>query len=176
MDIIAICGSPRHGNTEFILRRLLENAAAAGHETDLALLRKMDVRYCRGCLACDDTGACPISDDATLVIAKMEASDLIIFGSPNYYDNVSGMMKVFFDRLNVFYRTDRLREKKVVAVFAGGEGKTIDKAIVPVRSVMDSFGMEIVGSLYLCGENCRDVENDAESVRKIDDFSKDIFS
>lgn len=176
MDIIAICGSPRHGNTEFILRKLLEHAEASGHKTDLALLRKMDVRYCTGCLTCGDIGACPIADDMPSLIAKMEASDFIIFGSPNYYNNVSGMMKVFFDRLNVLYRTDRLKGKKAIVVFAGGEVETIDKAIVPVRSVTNSFGMEIVGSLYLRGEDCRDTEKNIDSVKKIDEFAKIYLS
>ena len=176
MDVIAICGSPRQGNTEFILKRLLMKAEGAGHKTELVLLREKKIGYCMGCLGCDQSGACPISDDMDAILASMEKSDLIIFASPNYYNNVSGIMKVFFDRMNVLYGTDKLSGKKVSVIFVGEEVKTIQKAILSVESIANSFGMDIVCSLYLNGKGPRDIETNPESVQKIDDFAKIFLS
>jgi multimeric flavodoxin WrbA len=56
MKIIGISGSPRKGNTEWMLNALMEEAANNGSEVELLLLRKMDVRMCRGCLTCEEGG------------------------------------------------------------------------------------------------------------------------
>ena len=72
MKIIGISGSPRRGNTEWMLKTLIQEAAKNGAEVELLLLRKMDVRMCRGCLTCEEggkdrTGICKIKDDMTEV-------------------------------------------------------------------------------------------------------------
>ncbi len=40
MKILAICDSPRKGNTEFILKRILTKAETLGAKTELVLLRE----------------------------------------------------------------------------------------------------------------------------------------
>ena len=44
MKVVGVCGSPRKGNTEWMLKRFLEAAARDGVETDLILLREKDIR------------------------------------------------------------------------------------------------------------------------------------
>ena len=56
MRILGVSGSPRKGNTEWMLRKLLEMVAQSGAEVELLLLRKMDIRMCRGCLTCEEGG------------------------------------------------------------------------------------------------------------------------
>ena len=53
MKIVGISGSPRRGNTEWMVRRFLDRAAADGAETELLLLRRLNVKTCYGCLACE---------------------------------------------------------------------------------------------------------------------------
>lgn len=176
MNIIAVCGSPRRGNTEFVLRRFLTRAEELGHKTELVLLREKRIEHCSGCLSCDDDGDCPIIDDMKIITERLAANDLIVFGSPNYFNNVTGLMKDFFDRLNVFYGTNKLNGKKVIAVFVGEEVKTIDKAIKSIESIANSFEMNIIGDLYINGKGPQDIENNPESIQKIDEFTKNILS
>ncbi len=42
MKVIGISGSPRKGNTEWMLRKLLEDIEKSGVETELILLSKSD--------------------------------------------------------------------------------------------------------------------------------------
>ena len=44
MRVMGVCGSPRKGNTEWMLHKVLESARAEGAETELVLLRDMDIR------------------------------------------------------------------------------------------------------------------------------------
>lgn len=52
MNIIAVCGSPRKGNTEFVLKRILTKAEELGVKTELILLREKRIEFCDGCLSC----------------------------------------------------------------------------------------------------------------------------
>jgi multimeric flavodoxin WrbA len=50
MKIVGICGSPRKGNTEWMLSTLCGELIRLGAEVEMLLLRKMDVKMCHGCL------------------------------------------------------------------------------------------------------------------------------
>jgi len=56
MKVVGICGSPRKGNTEWMLRKLLGGAAKAKAETELILLREKNISWCDGCLSCEAGG------------------------------------------------------------------------------------------------------------------------
>jgi len=177
MNIVAVCGSPRKGNTEFILKRFLIGAENFGHKTDLVLLREKKIERCGGCLSCDDDGVCGIRDDMNAIIEKLKANDLIVFGSPNYFNNVSGLMKDFFDRLNPALVDNKLSGKKAIAIMSGAEdAKSAEAAIATIASVADIFKMTMIGDLCLVGKKAQDVETNPESVQKIDDFAKNILS
>ena len=49
MKVIAVCGSPRRGNTEWMLQNIIERLKQGGAETELLLLRRMNVKRCTGC-------------------------------------------------------------------------------------------------------------------------------
>ena len=101
MKIIAICGSPRNGNTEQMLEWVLESCKAAGATTELIPLRLLKISHCTGCDVCYGTGRpCTIQDDMENLIAKLIEADAMIIGSPNYFSNISGIMKDFIDRTN----------------------------------------------------------------------------
>ncbi len=57
--------------------------------------------FCRGCGTCflKDEEHCPLEDDRDLLIRRMEDSDGVVFATPNYSLQVSGIMKTFLDRL-----------------------------------------------------------------------------
>jgi multimeric flavodoxin WrbA len=103
MKIIGVCGSPRKGNTEWMLSTLFKELNRMGAETELLLLRKMDVQLCRGCLACekggkDRPGVCVIKDDMNAVYLKLLAADVIVLATPGYMGMLSGRLKNFLDR------------------------------------------------------------------------------
>jgi multimeric flavodoxin WrbA len=103
MKIIGVCGSPRKGNTEWMLGKLGEALTRGGAEVEILLLRKMDVKMCRGCLACEKGGKmrlgdCIIKDDMADVYPKLLAADAIVLATPGYMGMLSGLLKNFLDR------------------------------------------------------------------------------
>jgi multimeric flavodoxin WrbA len=101
MKIIAINGSPRtvRSTTRRLAQFVLDGAAEAGAETDMIDLCDLRITPCTACDACSLNGICVNDDDIPALIDRMKEADGIVFASPVYIDNVSGQMKIFFDRL-----------------------------------------------------------------------------
>jgi multimeric flavodoxin WrbA len=101
MKILAIHGSPRtiRSTTRQLANFVLEGAAEAGAEIDMVDLCDLKITPCTACEGCSFTGVCVYEDDVPSLVARMKDADGVVFASPVYIDNVSGQMKVFFDRL-----------------------------------------------------------------------------
>ncbi len=103
MKITAFNGSPRGkaGNTHIIVEEFLKGAEEAGAETENILLNKKKIRECIGCFDCwtKTPGECIIKDDMDELMEKFVSSDIVVMASPLYTDNVSGLMKIFMDRM-----------------------------------------------------------------------------
>ena len=96
-EILGICGSARKkGNTATLLREVLN---ATGMESELNFLSDLTIGFCTGCLSCvKNKGVCIKNDDMQGLLDKMIEARAIVLGSPNYYYDVSGLMKNMIDR------------------------------------------------------------------------------
>lgn len=100
MQIIGIDGSPRKkGNTEKLVRKILAGVEEAGGKTEFLKLADLTIKYCQGCGSCRANGECVLDDDMDHVIDTIQRSDAIVLGSPIYAWQISGITKVFMDRL-----------------------------------------------------------------------------
>jgi len=95
--VLGICGSARkNGNTATLLREALN---ATGMESELVFLSDLTIGFCSGCLSCvKNKGVCIKDDDMKGLLEKMIESRAIVLGSPNYYYDVSGLVKNMIDR------------------------------------------------------------------------------
>ncbi len=148
MKILGICGSPRNGNTEWMVGRVLEAARSAGAETELILLKDEDIKLCTGCLECelhDDTtpGACVIKDDMDALLPKMLAADAFVFGTPVYFYMLSALLKNFMDRTIPVWPL--LKGKSAVGVAVAED--TVGKALENLRTYADVCKLEWVGDV-----------------------------
>ena len=102
MHVMAINGSPRKekSSTSHILAPLLEGMRAAGATTELVHLGHLQINHCLGCFLCwvKTPGKCVQKDDMAAVLERFVQADLLVFGTPLYHYNVSGLMKNFIDR------------------------------------------------------------------------------
>lgn len=103
MRILAINGSPKanNGNTECILEPFLKGAESAGAETETVYLANKNIKHCTGCYSCwtRTPGVCIHKDDMPELLGKIQQADVLVFASPLYYFNVTGLMKDFIDRM-----------------------------------------------------------------------------
>lgn len=115
MKIMAFNGSPRkEWNTATLLKKALEGAASKGAETELIHLYDLDYKGCRSCFACkriggNSYGRCATRDELTPVLDRTREANALIFGSPIYLGETTGMMRCFLERLiypYIVYDTD----------------------------------------------------------------------
>ena len=146
MKVVGISGSPRKGNTEWMLRKLLEEMATGGIETELVCLRETKISGCDGCLSCEAggqerKGECRIQDDMQQIYPKLVEADGLALGTPVYFEMLSGLLKNFIDRTCPIW--PKLKEKSIVGIAVAEEG--IGKAVNNLRTYASVCGMPWVG-------------------------------
>jgi multimeric flavodoxin WrbA len=148
MKILAIHGSPRtiRSATRKLAGLVLEGAADSGAETEIVDLADYRITPCTACEACSLNGICVYEDDVPAIVARMKEADAIIFGSPVYIDNVSGQMKLFFDRLADAIHYQQMAGKYGCSVATTHESGG-DEVIAYQNHVLSYLGVITVGGI-----------------------------
>ena len=169
MKILTIHGSPHttRSTTRKLAGFVLEGAAEAGAETEMIDLCDLRVTPCIACDACSLNGVCVNDDDVPSIIERMKEADGIVFASPVYIDNVSGQMKIFFDRLADAIHYQLLAGKYGCSVAtthtSGGE-----EVVAYQNHVLNYLGVIAVGGLNVAtGGNAETVDAVEVSARAL---------
>lgn len=167
MKVLAFNCSPKmkKANTDLILSPFLEGMEKAGAEVELLFTRKLKIKPCAGDLHCwfKKPGVCIHKDDMEAVYPKLREADLWVFGTPVYFDGVSGPMKNLMDRMVPLIlpfvdlrnghcchlRREGTRGGRVVLVSNCGfwEPDNFDPLVVHMRAFCRTIGREFAGAL-----------------------------
>lgn len=147
MKIVGIGGSPRDGNTAWIMKEVFKDIPKENVEADLIQLRNMHIELCDGCLACEDTEQCTIDDDMGSLYEKLSQCDRIVIATPVYFDSIPGLLKNFIDRLNPLCVSEKLKYKDlyliVIGQLKGKEGESSrEKVIDYIKNLSEIFEMK----------------------------------
>jgi multimeric flavodoxin WrbA len=103
VKLLGICGSPRKGNSLFLLEQALDGAIKAYSErviTDIYSFSHVSIAPCDACQAHRrHNGECRIQDGFQELRNKWLEADAIIYSIPIYHMGVPGQVKCFIDRL-----------------------------------------------------------------------------
>ena len=129
--IIVISTGPRKGgNSEMLADEFARGAIESGSNVEIVSLHDKDMRFCRGCLACQKTGRCIIRDDVEAILQKMKSADAVAFATPIYFYEMSGQMKTLLDRTNPLFQSGYgFRDIYLLASAADGSESAMDGAI-----------------------------------------------
>lgn len=150
-----------------ILTEMQKNVAS-GHSVDTVDINKLRMKSCIGCLKCRPDKTCILPrDDAHILAEKVKDSDLLIIGSPVYWGNIPGPLKVFFDRnVTLFEKveaksmwkrpTPQLIGKKAILIISSGSpypynllGSQSRGAIRALKAILKSGGIKIIKILNI---------------------------
>ena len=148
LKILAICASPKKGNTYSVLNLIKNN----NPDIDIKILMLKDINFewCKGCYMCIREGAqvCPLNDDRDMIVTEILESDGVIFASPVYTNHATALMKNFMERFG--YETHRPRfygkYAMIIAVCAMFGAKETRKFM---EGIIGSYGFNVVSSLEL---------------------------
>ncbi len=142
MKVLAIYGSPRkEGNTAQMMDAALsefpENA-----EIKRVYLGDLKFSGCGPCRECKTTGYCVIQDDMQQVLQDMIWAEIIIFGSPSQFADVSSEIKMLMER--TWWMKGALRNKIGGYVITGR--RYIESTINTLHAFMLRHRMILGGS------------------------------
>lgn len=129
-SVIVINGSAREGgNTDALLDKF--EAGAQNYESGVVhfRLRDLNIGDCQGCYLCREKSECGQDDDMTAIRKAIQDSGLLIFASPLYWCEVTGLMKTFIDRLYFYYHPNTkslISDKKAIIICPLGETENIE--------------------------------------------------
>lgn len=121
MNILIINGSHRAGNTKRFVEAAKSILTGKGHKVDTIDLLEQRFDICNGCLVCEETGECVLSDMFTAeIFPALKLADAYVFASPVYFNTVTTLFKNFIDRTNClcgYYEENQ----KQLAIFLVGQ-------------------------------------------------------
>jgi len=167
MRVCGITGSPiKNGNVDLLVSEVLRGASSQRAETEKFYLNDMDIRPCQSCGVDPYPKYCVFDDHMKLIYAALESSDVIVLGSPIYFNTVSAQTKLVIDRCNClmpyvgrpdgtygFERRIRKRKKGVFIAVAGRdqEFNTVQRT---VNGFFDWVNVEVMKTiLYAHDDN-----------------------
>ena len=177
-NVLIISTSLRtNGNSEILAHETERGAKDAGHKVEFVSLKDKDIKFCKGCLACQKLGKCVIKDDANEITEKMKNADVIVWATPVYYYEMSGQMKTMIDRANsLFASGHRFREIYLITSAGDSTQGVVQTVLNGVNGWIDCFnGVKFCGYIDGYGlEAPNDVKNRPELLKQAYDMGKNI--
>ncbi len=160
MKATGFVGSPvRGGNVELLVEQVLAGAASRNAITQKVFLNDLSIRPCQSCGIDNRAGVCRLDDDMSLVQRLLVESDLLVLGTPVYFDTVSAQMKLMIDRSNCMTPLVSLPDgrsefvlrtpphKRAVLVAVAGSRQQFKAVRVTVKGFLAWVGAELVGEV-----------------------------
>jgi multimeric flavodoxin WrbA len=121
--ILGLCGSPRSGATEYVIKETLKMIELKGYKTEFYTIKDKEIRYCIHCDYCLQKKGCIFDDDMDLLYKLLKEAEGIIIGTPVYNGGITAQTKAVLDRTRAIVAADPkvFEGKKGIAVAIGGD-------------------------------------------------------
>jgi len=148
MDALILVGSARKsGSTSILCSKAADSLSAAGVNVKVMYPYDLEIGHCTNCNTCEDLGRCVIDDGMTAIYEAVNASSIVIFGTPVHFSGVSSILKQVMDRFQCAWHVP-LRTKRVIGVIANGG--TVDPCFNNIISELRSLSNTLNGKWGGC--------------------------
>ena len=177
--ILGLCGSPRNGATEHVLREALTMLETNGFNTEFFTVRGKKIGFCTHCDHCLKYKECIIKDDMNIVYSLLTRADGIIIATPVYNGGISAQVKALMDRCRALLAANPkvFKYKIGMAIAVGGDrigGQELASQqihtfyilneIIPISG--GSFGANL-GANFWSNDTLEGVKKDNEGFRSL---------
>ncbi len=99
MILMLNCSPRKNGVTSSILKIIADEARSVGGEVEWVDVNALSIRPCIGCLKCRPDKKCILPrDDGHRIGELIESCSALVVGTPTYWGNMPGPLKILFDR------------------------------------------------------------------------------
>jgi len=181
MKITGFVGSPcRNGNVDLLVSQVLEGAATQGAENCKIYLNSLRIQPCQSCGKDPYPKHCLFDDDMNQIYDALETSDIIVLGSPVYFDTVSAQVKLMIDRSNclmpyvkkddgTFGFAQRLKkQKKGIFIAVSGTDQDYTAILATVKGFFNWTNTTLDKIIYYAHEDNKlgNVKNDQAKMKE----------
>ena len=177
MKILALNGSARKkGNTDILIDQILKGSKENGHRCEKLYLYDYEILPCMDCRDCKKGDyLCSQNDGMKKIYPKIENADLVIFGTPNYWNGPTGKTKLLIDRMRPFVPSKKLEGKKWVIVSPSAEGPKSCRLLVEMlRLSCDYLGMKFAGKVLAKAYEKGEIKKDQKVLNKAHEFGMSL--
>lgn len=146
-NVVVVTSSLREqSNSSLLAENFIKGAKSANNNVTQIEIKKLNLRFCKGCLACQKSQRCIINDDMNNLYQVVQNADVLVFATPIYYYTMAGQLKTFLDRLNPLYpRNNQFKEIYLLATCADDQEQAIDGTINELEGWISCFeGVKLV--------------------------------
>jgi multimeric flavodoxin WrbA len=186
MRAVCIIGSPRtNGSTATIIDKISEGMKESNIEVSRYCLGRMRINYCLGCKKCyGNDGKCIQSDDMDMIMEDLLQTDIVVIGSPSYWGDITGQLKVFFDRNTPYCDTNANRRdipkgiKGVsVAIRAGQSDRENIHILESIEHYYGHLGITPIGRIAVKGvDTIDDLNSREDELKQAYEFGRNIIN
>ncbi|AZV57509.1 flavodoxin family protein [Clostridium sp. AWRP] len=173
MKILFLNGSPRKNGYTVAIMKCIEKAIDPKHTVEWIHAYDLNIKPCRSCLKCRPDRICVLSkDDGHDVWHKICSADAVVIGSPTYFGNMSGPLKILIDRnLTAFEKMGSSGLEKPIPLHKGKKAAVVTACNSPfpisqlinqgkgtlqaVETVFKAGEFSVIGSIILDGAGFR---------------------
>ena len=161
LKVLGISTSPRReGNSDLLLRRMLNGAEQAGAAMEYLRLCDYHLEGCNECYSCLSQDRCAINDDYQPILDKMLEADRLVFATPVFFMTVSAQAKLLIDRGQCLWVRHTMQHKPlfepkrdrrgiIIAVGGSRSRKQFECVRQPIQSCFNYLEVDYLGSLCI---------------------------
>jgi multimeric flavodoxin WrbA len=190
MKVLGISGSPvKNGNIDLLIQQVLKGAESKGGKTEIIYLDKLKISPCKSCGKNPEPRFCFIKDDMEKVYTELKSSDVLVLGSPIYFDTVSAQMKLFLDRCNCLtplvkrrnqyiFKSRLKKRRRGIIILVAGEKQRFDCALIPLLGFFKWANVKYVDKILYAHSFFEKgkVTEDKKIMQKAFDLGRKLFS
>lgn len=169
MKILFLNGSPRKNGFTVNVMKYIEEGIESNHTVEWINAYDLKISACISCLKCRPNNQCILpKDDGHDLWHKIRSADAIIMGSPTYFGNISGPLKILIDRsLTAFEEIAASGLEMPVPLHKGKKAVMVTACNAPfpiselpnqskgtlqaMETALNAGGYNIIGSIILDG-------------------------
>lgn len=158
-----LIGSPRKkGNTYSLANMLRTSIDRENTRSDITYLYDYEIKPCVDCRACKKGKMeCILRDDMKELYSRLEASEIIIIGTPIYWFGPSAQTKLMLDRFRPYYVNKKIAGKSVALLLPAGTGAPdCDLTIEMFKRSIEALDMKYLGTVTAKAYDINEAMND----------------